>query len=243
MQPHGTIATRHRERAERFSSQGTSGSRNVSTPTPRIIRSRAALYRERNEYDGDLRRTESPQPYVKDAIDRAIVRGERNATNPARNGFQTRDSTYTMEHRARCFARRCACVSPATSTPKRRPTSMDRRCVRYDLSTIECVGSRSLLRGAQSVSGRAEEARIVFSASAFAGMLWSKQYYFYVDTRLAAPAIRSSPPPPRGSGSKAAITSGSTSITTTSDLDARHVGIPVVRIVGSRVSHTITLSR
>ena len=68
---------------------------------------------------------------------------------------------------------------------------------------------------------------------ALAGMLWSKQFYHYDVQRWldGDPAGRRR----RAHGSTAATTSGRTSTTIDVHLDARHVGVPVVRGVGSRV--------
>ena len=122
----------------------------------------------------------NPQPYVKDGIDRAIVRGERGATNPARSGSKL-GLQYTFE------------LAPGAS-----------RTIRLRLSDrSELDGPRGAMPPVATFDAtfdatfteRAWEADRFYAAlnpfpaspelqrvqrTAFAGMLWSKQFYFYV---------------------------------------------------------------
>ena len=69
---------------------------------------------------------------------------------------------------------------------------------------------------------------------AFAGMLWSKQFYHYV-VKSGSKVIRRCRRR-RQSASRRAATSVDASLQRGRDLDARQVGVPVVRGVGPRVS-------
>ena len=68
---------------------------------------------------------------------------------------------------------------------------------------------------------------------AFAGMLWSKQFYHYdVDRWLDGDPAQPPPPPGRAAGRNARVAPPARP---RRHLDARHVGVPVVRGVGPRV--------
>jgi len=132
------------------------------------------------------------QPYVKDGIDRAVVHGERAATNPALSGSKL------GLHYALTLA------AGATQTIRLRLT--DEAPLGEPLGDI----FDSLFRERKFEADRFYAALNPFPSSnethavqraAFAGMLWSKQFYFYVVRDwLAGDPLEPPPPEARKSG-------------------------------------------
>jgi len=131
----------------------------------------------------------SPQPYVKDGIDRAIVRGELDAVNPAGSGSKLGlDYAFTLEPgEARTVRLRlCAAASTGLADPELGET--------FDaLFTQRRFETDRFYAELNPFPAAAELHRV--QTTALAGMLWSKQFYGYVvrDWLRGDPAM---PPPP-----------------------------------------------
>ncbi len=131
----------------------------------------------------------SAQPYVKDGADRAIVRGESGATNPARTGTKLAlDYAFTLGPGETKAIRLRLCASAATglSDPELGET--------FDALFAQRRFETDRFYAALNPFPAPDEVRRV-QTTAFAGMLWSKQFYHYVvrDWLAGDPAM---PPPP-----------------------------------------------
>jgi hypothetical protein len=131
----------------------------------------------------------NPQPFVKDGIDRAIVRGERGAVNPAGSGSKLA-LEYVFEldpgQRRDLRLRLCASGSSGLAEPELGDT--------FDaLFTQRRYETDRFYAALNPFPSDAELHRV--QTTALAGMLWNKQYYFYVvrDWLRGDPA---QPPPP-----------------------------------------------
>ena len=137
----------------------------------------------------------SPTPYVKDAFHACVVGGRREAVNPAATGTKAAaryartvgaGETVTIELRLASLSRRAACSRRLSPVSTRRSSSARRR--RTSSTTPSCRPSLS------------DDARLV-ARQAFAGMLWSKQFYHYVVSDwLEGDPAQPSPPPERRQG-------------------------------------------
>jgi hypothetical protein len=137
----------------------------------------------------------SPQPYVKDGIDRAIVRGERGAVNPAGTGSKLAlDYAFTLEPgEARTVRLRlCAAASTGLAHPELGAT--------FDALYTQRRFETDRFYAALNPFPANEELHRV-QTTALAGMLWSKQFYGYVvrDWLRGDPAMPA-PPPERLTG-------------------------------------------
>ena len=171
---------------------------------------------------------ENDSPYVKDAFHDYVVGGATDAVNPERSGtkaaarYRTRRSGGRVGHRS-------GCASPSGSRVAPEPV---RRGVRRRFRTI---GSRRRTSSTRTLAdaGSRPRTRARVQRQAFAGMLWSKQFYHYDVGRLAA----------RRPG-RAAAAAGAPArpqqrldapVQRRRHLDARQVGVPVVRRLGPRL--------
>ncbi len=150
-----------------------------------------ALFTENETNGAALFGATNAQPYVKDAIDRAIVHGDTNAVNPAGHGsklalhFTTTlapgaSATYRLRLRSR--------ADDATA-----PEPFD---TTFDATFDERRAEADAFYLALNPNPASEAVRDV-QRKAFAGLLWSKQFYFYVvrDWLRGDPL---QPPPPPG---------------------------------------------
>ncbi|MBD5635347.1 MAG: glucosidase, partial [Candidatus Eremiobacteraeota bacterium] len=126
------------------------------------------------------------QPYVKDGIDRAIVRGESNATNPDRRG-------------SKVALRYNVALDPGGSETVRLrltdlPPAGEPLGEIFDTLFAERIFEADRFYAALNPFPTTPDDRAIQRA-AFAGMLWSKQFYFYVvrDWLRGDPLA---PPPP-----------------------------------------------
>src|SRR6202051_4557316 len=110
------------------------------------------------------------QPYVKDGIDRAIVRGERSAVNPALQGTKAgihytlsipRGGSQTIKLRL-------------SAEPLSAPFGET-----FEATFGERIAEADHFYAALNPFPTSDEERAI-QRTAFAGMLWSKQFYFYV---------------------------------------------------------------
>jgi hypothetical protein len=133
-------------------------------------------------------------PYVKDAIDRAIVRGERDAVNPALRGTKAAIH-YALE------------VPAGGSVTVKLRLSAEASAVPFERSFDATFGERAeeadrFYAALNPFPASAQERAI--QRSAFAGMLWSKQFYFYVVRDwLKGDPLQPPPPPERLHGRNA----------------------------------------
>jgi hypothetical protein len=138
----------------------------------------------------------NPQPYVKDGVDRAIVRGERDAVNPGLSGTKLAlRYAYTIEPGgSRTVRLRLAPVLDFEGDPR---TAID---AAFDATFVDRAWEADRFYTELNPFPMSAERRRIQRA-AFAGMLWSKQYYHYVvrDWLRGDPA-QPSPPPERWRG-------------------------------------------
>ena len=157
----GVIAASHPELGERFLyAEGAA----------------ALLFTENETNTERLFNSPNRTPYVKDGIDRYIVHGRREAVNPEQQG--TKASAHypiTVEAGAsRTLRLRLSDVAPAASAPaKAGPVGSDfdavMRARRQEADAFYATVIPSSLN--------ADAARVM--RQALAGMLWSKQFYYY----------------------------------------------------------------
>jgi hypothetical protein len=116
----------------------------------------------------------SPQPFVKDGIDRAIVRGEKGTTNPERSGTKLAlDYAFTLgpgEVKS-LRLRLCAAGTTGLTQPELGET--------FDALFAQRRFETDRFYAALNPYPATDELRRI-QKTAFAGMLWSKQFYYYV---------------------------------------------------------------
>ena len=170
-------------------------------------RTRAALHRERNQQRARLRIRRAASPYTKDAFHRFVVNGERDAVNPRQRGTKaaahytltlSAGETVTLRLRLTDASRSPRPFGPAFDDVFDTPHRRSRRVLRDDHSRRRCRPMPTNV-----------------ARQAFAGLLWSKQYYHYV-VKQWLDGDPAQPAPPAGRGSTAATASGRISTTPTS---------------------------
>lgn len=128
-----------------------------------------ALWFTENESNTELLwGSASPSPYVKDAFHRRLVEGEESATNPAETGTKAA-ALYAFEVPAgasRTIRLRLSAPTHAEPFADFRPLLLRRR-----------DELRAYYQTIQSPTLSADEAAV--QRQAFAGMLWSKQLYYF----------------------------------------------------------------
>jgi hypothetical protein len=152
----------------------------------------AALFTENESNFATLFGGVNPQPYVKDGIDRAIVRGETGATNPANTGSKL--GLHVLWN-----------LLPGESkTLRLRLADVEAEFRPIDSAFDNVFRDRQweadrFYRALNPFPANDEHHRI--QRTAFAGMLWSKQYYFYVVRDwLRGDPLQPPPPPQRLNG-------------------------------------------
>jgi hypothetical protein len=128
---------------------------------------------------------QSPNPYSKDAFGRYVINGEQNAVHPANIGTKAAlHYAFTIE-------------PGATETIRLRLTD-DPQCSRIDENFDRTFDER--IREADHfyetvIPGNLSADERLIQRQAFAGMLWSKQFYLYIirDWLMGDPLM---PPPP-----------------------------------------------
>jgi hypothetical protein len=148
------------------------------------------LFSENETNDRRLYGTDAASPYVKDAFHTYVVGGDRDAVNPARTGTKAAahyrfdipaGATVTVDLRLRH-------VDPA-ATPSSDPL--------VGLDTLRSTRRNEAdeFYAAVLPAGIDDDARLV-ARQAFAGMLWSKQFYHYVIEHWLDGDPAMPPPPP-----------------------------------------------
>ncbi|MBK7644709.1 MAG: glucosidase [Planctomycetes bacterium] len=137
--------------------------------------------------------TPSSNPYVKDAFHRRVVEGDASAVNPARTGTKAA-AHYVLELAAgqtrtlRLRLREAARASGAAFGPE-----FDALCETRRAESESFFGARL------PIALSAQERSVV--KQAYAGLLWSKQFYHYiVQDWLRGDPAQPAPPPERAHG-------------------------------------------
>jgi hypothetical protein len=132
----------------------------------------------------------NPQPYVKDAFHEAIVKGNRAALNPAAEG------TKAAVHY------RLSIQPKQTATIRLRLTANGPTAAANDADFDAILTQRSAEADvfyAQRIESSGDAQRQLLARSAYAGLIWSKQFYNLVQTRwLAGDPAQIGPPPGHG---------------------------------------------
>ena len=160
-------------------------------------------------------------PYVKDAFHRRVVEGADDAVNPARDGTK-----FAAWHHFFARARRTACRSISCCRRSRSPHRSTAATRYFAAREAEAnVFYRELLPGSD-----AEDQRIL--RQALAGMIWSKQFFHYdVERWLDGDRLPAAGEPPCA----AATASWRHMKAARRDLDARQLGVSLVRRLGPRL--------
>jgi hypothetical protein len=146
-----------------------------------------AMFAENETNFSELFGVSNPQPYVKDGIDRAIVRGERAATNPARSGTKLGlHASFVIPPGESRTLRLRLCEASTERGPE----------VDAAFDDVFATREREADRFYADLDPfpASDESRRL-QRTAFAGMLWSKQFYFYV-VRDWLRGDPTQPPPP-----------------------------------------------
>ena len=151
----------------------------------------AALFTE-NDTNFEIYGAENAQPYVKDGIDRAIVRGETGATNPGGTGSKL--GLHVVWNLAPGESKTLR-LRLADTDGEFRPIDAT-----FDAVFHDRAWEADRFYAALNPFPSSEEHHRIQRA-AFAGMLWSKQFYFYVVRDwLRGDPLQPPPPPERLAG-------------------------------------------
>ncbi|MCA9792741.1 MAG: glucosidase, partial [Candidatus Eremiobacteraeota bacterium] len=129
----------------------------------------------------------NPQPYVKDAFHRYLIEGQQRAVNPAQTGTKMA-ALYHLKLEPGQSQRLCLRLFSHDERPKR-PFGKS-----YTRLFESCRGQADEFYAARD-PGLSEEDRLIWR-QAYAGLLWSKQFYFYSVAHWLE-GDPSQPPPPR----------------------------------------------
>ncbi len=153
------------------------------------------LYTENETNDAALFGTPNARPYVKDGIDRAVVRGETGATNPEPFGSKLA-LHYVLDIAP--GAARSVCLRLASDADAIADADGG-----FDETFRERAWEADRFYAALDPYPSAAEPHAIQRA-AMAGLLWSKQFYFYVVRDwLAGDPLQPAPPPERKNGRNA----------------------------------------
>jgi Glycosyl hydrolase family 63 C-terminal domain len=131
---------------------------------------------------------ENGTPYVKDGINNCVVNGERGAVNPDQTGTKAA-AHYRLE------------IAPGESASVRlRLTDQEPTAgmlgKNFEATFFERIAEADEFYATRFSANASQDARNV-QRQAFAGMLWSKQFYHY-DVRTWLKGDSAEPPPPQG---------------------------------------------
>ncbi|HRQ42082.1 MAG TPA: glucosidase [Chloroflexota bacterium] len=152
----------------------------------------AALFFTENETNNErLFSPPNATPYVKDAFHRYVIQGETGTVNPAQTGTKAAAHYQLTIPAGQTAVIRLRLISNVTtSTPF---TNFDA------LFSQRLAETDDFYAAIQPASLSADEKRI--QRQAWAGLLWSKQMYYYdVEQWLHGDPAGTSPPPPRKNG-------------------------------------------
>ncbi len=152
------------------------------------------LFTENQTNNERLYGAPSPSPYVKDAFHEYVVHGKRDAVNPAAAGTKTA-ARYTRTIDAGKTLVLQLRLAVATDEHLLEDPFAD-----FDAVLTECKEQADEFYDVVLPKELSPDAKLV-ARQAFAGMLWSKQYYHYVVTDwLSGDPSQPPPPPQRWSG-------------------------------------------
>ncbi len=153
----------------------------------------ALLFTENDTNCERLYGTPSATPYVKDAFDRYLVHGEKAAVNPAGTGTKAA-AHYALEIPAQSSVTiRCRLTARSEVTPERFGPGFD-AIVKTRIDDADAFYAKNLPKSTPV------ENRLV-ARQAYAGLLWSKQFFYYcVDEWLKGDPAQPKPPDSRLSG-------------------------------------------
>ena len=168
----------------------------------------------------------NPSPYVKDAFHDYVVHGQRQRRQP---GPHRHEGGRALRARHRCRAALVSCNSDCVApTPQRSAAARSTAC-----SQSRIADADEFYASITPAATPPDEAMVM--RQALAGMLWGKQLYcFDLDRWLDEHHVHPLRHPDASNVRNRRLVPHDQR---RRDLDARHVGVPVVRVVGSRVPH------
>jgi hypothetical protein len=150
------------------------------------------LFTENDTNQKRLYGVENPTPYVKDAINDFVVHGEAGAVNPERKGTKA-----SALYRLRIAPGASATVRLRLTDQTPKPSALR---AGFDKIFATRVAEADEFYARLAPASLSADARQV-QRQAFAGMLWSKQFYHYdVRTWLGGDPAEPPPPPERKHG-------------------------------------------
>ena len=160
------------------------------------------LFTENDTNAERLYRAPNPTPYVKDGINDAVVDGRTGAVNPAERGTKAAAHyQLTIAPGATALVRLRLCKNehaPLSGAPPVQPG--DRPFSTFDAQFAMRQAEAAAFYAALQPAGLSDDERLV-QRQAFAGMLWSKQFYHYdVDQWLRGDPGQPTPPAARWQG-------------------------------------------
>ena len=206
-----------------------------STSGPaRTARARAAVLRERDQRAADLRRRPRRRPIPKDGINDHVVRGAATV-NPAGTGTKAA-AWYRLEVKPGETAEIRLRLRPrAPRSPREAADARDLLGAGFEATMVAREAEADAFYADLAPAGRDRPTRRAIMRQAFAGMLWSKQYYGYDVTRWLDGDPAGPPPAERAADRPqrrlAPLRRRGHPV------HARPVGVPVVRGLGPRVPH------
>jgi Glycosyl hydrolase family 63 C-terminal domain len=136
----------------------------------------------------------APTPYVKDAFHEYVVNGRREAVNPAARGTKSAARYIRMVHAGETINLDLRLASLRDERP------IETRFAGFDLLLVQRREEADEFYNVVLPEHLSADAKLV-ARQAFAGMLWSKQYYHYVVTDwLEGDPSQPAPPPQRWNG-------------------------------------------
>ena len=188
-------------------------------------RAGAAVHRERDQHAARFGTSRMPSPYVKDAFHDYVVDGQTDGREPGADGHQGRGALHARRSRGRqrtvrlrLAAAEAAAIRSQRSTPRSRAAAPRRT------SSMRAITPLDADRGPAPWCMR----------QALAGMLWSKQFYYFdlerwLREHKSHPLLQSGP-------ARRAQHALVPHDQRRRHLDAGQVGVPVVRGVGPGLS-------
>ena len=181
----------------------------------------AAVHRKREQHRAAVGLATAASSYTKDAFHRYLIKGDKNAVNPDETGTKA------------CGVYRIDLEPGGVKVLHFRLYSGDAPQPDFHQVFLDRIEEANEFYGF-APARLSDDARMV-QRQAFAGLLWSKQFYHYVvEQWLKGDPAMPPPPPERLLGPQSDLDSR---LQRRRALDARQVGVSVVRRLGSGVSH------
>ena len=150
------------------------------------------------ENDSNLKRlfgASNPTPYVKDAFHETVIGGKPGLVNPAQSGTKAAAWYQFTLKPGESATIRIRLASAAHPTPTRDPLGPE-----FD-SVFEARRAEAERFYSDGRLGRLDEAERTIARQAYAGLLWSKQFYQYIVKEwLKGDPNQPAPPPARAAG-------------------------------------------